>query len=47
MKPGGAPEGMEEGLVQEDGLHGVKVEVAHVHLEHLQALEKVEERDHL
>ena len=47
MEPRGAPEGVKERLVQQNGLHRVEVEVTHVHLEHLQALEKVEKRDHL
>ena len=38
---------MEKRLIEEDSLHGVKVEVTDVHLQDLQTLEQVEEGDHL
>ena len=47
MEPGGASEGVEEGLVQQNRLHGVQVQVADIHLQHLQTLEQVEEGHHL
>ena len=47
MKPSSAPEGVKERLVEEDGLHGVQVEVTYVHLEDLEPLEEVEEGYHL
>ena len=38
---------MKQRLVEEDSLHGVQVKVTHIHLQHLQPLEQVEEGDHL
>ena len=38
---------MEKRLIEEDSLHGVKVEVTDVHLQDLQTFEQVKEGDHL
>ena len=38
------PECVKQWLVEEDCLHAVHVEVTHVHLQHLQTLEQVQER---
>ena len=47
MEPSCTSECMEKRLIEEDSLHGVKVEVTDVHLQDLQTFEQVEEGDHL